>query len=44
MQRIKFIDRMAQGKISRRQMLAQAGAWGVGLTLLPGWPGPRARR
>jgi spermidine/putrescine-binding protein len=35
MQRVKFIDKMAQGKLSRRQMLASAGAWGVGLTLLP---------
>ncbi len=35
MQRIKFIDQMAQGRISRRRMLASAGSFGVGLTLLP---------
>jgi spermidine/putrescine transport system substrate-binding protein len=35
MKRIQFIDRMAQGKISRRQMLSQAGAFGVGLLSLP---------
>ena len=35
MQRIKFIDRMAQGKISRREMLKSAGAFGVGMAVLP---------
>ncbi len=35
MQRVKFIDRMSQGKLSRREMLTSAGAFGVGLTLLP---------
>ena len=35
MNRLKFIDRMAQGKVSRRQMLAGAGAFGVGAVLLP---------
>ncbi len=35
MKRIQFIDRMAQGKMSRRQMLASAGAFGVGLLNLP---------
>lgn len=35
MQRIKFIDRMAQGKISRRHMLQSASAFGVGLAMLP---------
>ncbi|HQY73884.1 MAG TPA: extracellular solute-binding protein [Aestuariivirga sp.] len=35
MKRIQFIDRMAQGKISRRQMLSSAGAFGVGLLSLP---------
>jgi spermidine/putrescine-binding protein len=35
MQRIKFIDKMAQGKLSRREMMAQAGAFGVGLLTLP---------
>ncbi|PZQ99882.1 MAG: hypothetical protein DI533_04405 [Cereibacter sphaeroides] len=35
MQRIKFIDKMAQGKLSRREMLKSAGAFGVGLTILP---------
>ena len=30
MKRIQFIDRMAQGKMSRRQMLSSAGAFGVG--------------
>ncbi len=35
MERVKFIDKMAQGKLSRRQMLASAGAWGVGMMVLP---------
>lgn len=35
MNRIKFIDRMAQGKLSRREMLASAGAFGVGMAVLP---------
>ncbi len=35
MKRIQFIDRMAQGKMSRRQMLSSAGAFGVGLLHLP---------
>ena len=35
MKRIQFIDRMAQGKMSRRQMLSSAGAFGVGLLSLP---------
>ena len=35
MQRIRFIDRMASGKISRRTMLGQASAFGVGLLALP---------
>ncbi|WP_284166110.1 extracellular solute-binding protein [Frigidibacter sp. SD6-1] len=35
MQRVKFIDRMAQGKLSRRDMLQSAGAFGVGLIALP---------
>jgi spermidine/putrescine transport system substrate-binding protein len=35
MQRIKFIDRMAQGKMSRRQMMQSAGAFGVGTLVLP---------
>ena len=35
MKRIQFTDRMAQGKMSRRQMLASAGAFGVGLLNLP---------
>lgn len=35
MKRIQFIDRMAQGKMTRRQMLASAGAFGVGLLSLP---------
>lgn len=38
MKRIQFIDRMAQGKMSRRQMLASAGAFGVGLLSLPKLP------
>lgn len=38
MQRIRFIDRMASGKISRRSMLCQAGAFGVGLMALPRLP------
>ena len=35
MPRIKFIDKMAQGKLSRREMLPGAAAFGVGLTVLP---------
>lgn len=35
MQRIKFIDQLAQGKISRRKMLQSASAFGVGTLLLP---------
>ena len=35
MQRIKFIDRMSTGKLSRREMLKSATAFGVGLTVLP---------
>ena len=38
MQRIRFIDRMAYGRISRRAMLRQAGAFGVGLAVLPRMP------
>jgi len=34
MNRLKFIDRMAQGKVTRRQMIAGAGAFGVGLTVM----------
>src|SRR5215468_6974575 len=34
MNRIKFIDRMSQGKLTRRQMMAGAGAFGVGMTLM----------
>ncbi|MBL8908088.1 MAG: extracellular solute-binding protein [Rhizobiales bacterium] len=33
--RVKFIDRMAQGKISRRDMLKASAAFGVGLVALP---------
>lgn len=36
MQRVKFIDKMAQGKLSRREMMASAGAFGVGMLTLPG--------
>lgn len=35
MKRIKFIDRMAQGKIARRDMLRAAAAFGVGVTQIP---------
>ncbi len=35
MKRIKFIDRMASGRVSRRDMLKSAAAFGVGLTVLP---------
>lgn len=35
MQRVKFIDRMASGKMSRRQMMQSAGAFGVGTLVLP---------
>jgi len=38
MQRIRFIDRMASGKISRRTMLGQASAFGVGLIARPRLP------
>ncbi|NMD06845.1 MAG: hypothetical protein GYA66_02575, partial [Phyllobacteriaceae bacterium] len=38
MQRIKFIDRMSQGKLSRRDMLKQATAFGVAMTSLPSLP------
>ena len=34
MNRLKFIDRMAQGKVTRRQMMAGAGAFGVGMTVM----------
>ena len=33
--RVKFIDRMAQGKISRRDMLRASAAFGVGMVALP---------
>ncbi len=35
MNRIKFIDRMVQGKLSRREMMKGAAAFGVGATMLP---------
>ncbi len=35
MNRIKFVDRMAQGKVSRRDMLKGAAAFGVGMVTLP---------
>ena len=35
MERIRFIDRMAQGKISRRAMLQAAAGFGVGTLVLP---------
>jgi len=35
MQRIKFIDKMAQGKVSRRDMMKAASAFGVGTLVLP---------
>lgn len=35
MQRVRFIDRMAQGKLSRREMMRSAAAFGVGAMLLP---------
>ncbi|MDH5453526.1 MAG: extracellular solute-binding protein [Paracoccaceae bacterium] len=35
MHRIKFIDQMAQGKLSRRKMLQSASAFGVGALMLP---------
>ena len=38
MNRLKFIDRMAQGKVTRRQMIAGAGAFGVGLTVMSRMP------
>ena len=35
MNKLKFIDRMAQGKLSRRDMLRGAAAFGVGMTMMP---------
>lgn len=35
MNRIKFVDRMAQGKVSRRDMLKGAAAFGVGVMAMP---------
>jgi spermidine/putrescine-binding protein len=35
MQRVKFIDQMAQGKITRRKMMQSAAAFGVGALALP---------
>lgn len=35
MNRIKFIDRMAQGKVARRDMLRAAAAIGVGVAAMP---------
>ena len=35
MKRIKFIDRMAQGKIARRDMMRAAAAFGVGVASVP---------
>lgn len=35
MQRIRFIDRMTQGKVSRRDMMKAASAFGVGTLVLP---------
>jgi len=35
MKRIRFIDRMAQGKIARRDMMRAATAFGVGVAALP---------
>ncbi len=38
MNRIKFIDRMATGRINRRDMLTKASAFGVGLAYFPRLP------
>ena len=35
MNRVKFIDRVAQGKISRRRLLGAAAAFGVGALVVP---------
>ncbi|MSP82649.1 MAG: extracellular solute-binding protein [Alphaproteobacteria bacterium] len=35
MNRVKFIDRMAQGKVARRDMLRAAAAIGVGVSTMP---------
>jgi spermidine/putrescine-binding protein len=35
MNRIKFIDRMSQGKVSRRDMMKGAAAFGVGVLAMP---------
>lgn len=37
MSRIKFIDRMATGRMSRRDMMKNAAAFGVGTLALPRW-------
>ena len=38
MKRIKYIDKLSRGRISRREMLAGAAAFGVGVTVLPRFP------
>jgi spermidine/putrescine-binding protein len=38
MHRIKFIDQMAQGRISRRDAMRAAAAFGVGMTVMPRRP------
>ena len=35
MSKVKFIDRMSQGKISRRDAMRAAGAFGVGMMAMP---------
>lgn len=38
MRKLKFIDKMAQGKLSRREMMAGAAAFGAAFTLMPRMP------
>lgn len=38
MQRVKFIDKMISGKVSRREMLRGAAAFGVGMMVMPRLP------
>jgi spermidine/putrescine-binding protein len=35
MNRVKFIDRMSQGRVSRREVMRSAAAFGVGMMLMP---------
>lgn len=41
MKRVSFVDRMAQGRVSRREILKTAAAFGVGVVMMPR-PAPAA--